>query len=72
MTERPEPKVGQVWRTRTGSKFVISRARYTTGSQFTITFDNGDSISCCDTARQCVSETDTYEGLFGGFKISGE
>jgi hypothetical protein len=67
--ERPEPAVGQVWRTRSGNHFVISRSRFTTGSQYSITFENGDCISCCDTVSECVSETDTYVGQFDGFKV---
>lgn len=61
--ERPEPKVGQVWKSAQGDRFIV-KDKFR--GMFMLVFEIGDWT------HGNVQKPDTYVGEFGGFKIRGE
>lgn len=66
MTDRPEPKVGQVWLTSGGEEFIVAD-KY--GDIFKLLYT--DCADGCMLAIGTVAEDDTYVGQFRGFKVEG-
>lgn len=65
---RPEPAVGQVWRSQIGQEFWIVEEHR---GEFRFIDVRGE-ISSLITQRYVVDESDTYVGQFAGFKVQEE
>ena len=65
---RPEPAVGQVWRTTCGREYVVLGQPYA----FVCVNSNGHIDEGFATPSQCVLPEDTYVGQFAGFKVQEE
>lgn len=67
--ERPEPAVGQVWRSLDGSRFWIQKDTYE--FWFSRVYESGEKSTGYSAPSSCVCMSDVYEGQFRGFKVEG-
>jgi len=66
--ERPEPAVGQVWRTSDGSRYWIQKDPYE--FWFNRVYESGDKSTGYSSPSVCVTMSDVYVGQFGGFRVN--
>lgn len=68
---RPEPAVGQVWRTEDGREFIVTY-HFPGRNIVSVVWATVRALTNYHPEYRSFKDTDTYVGQFDGFKVKGE